>query len=48
MLSSSPEAVLGWKSNLYDMGELPDAKNRPWKASRGHEHVRETPALHLL
>ena len=36
-LRSSVEAVFGWKSYLYIMGELPDAKNQAKKAARDQE-----------
>ena len=38
-LRSSPEAVLGWKSYLHDMNELPDEENRAKKAIRGQEYT---------
>ena len=38
-LRSSPEAVLGWKSYLHDMNELPDEENRAKKPVRGQEYT---------
>ena len=38
-LRSSLEAVLGWKSYLHDVTELPDLKNRAKKAVCGQEYT---------